>query len=64
LNSEIIRLSSLNFRPANSFEFNKENLVYKNQGWNPSKANESASRPNPKKKQKQTINEMMIKDNK
>ncbi len=39
----------------------KKNLVYKNQGWKPIhqnyKAKESMNRHNPKKKQKQTINE-------
>jgi hypothetical protein len=38
----------------------EENLVNKNQGWEPIhqkyKANENTSRHNPKKKQKQTIN--------
>jgi hypothetical protein len=38
----------------------KENLVNKNQGWEPIqqkyKANENTSRHNPKKKQKRTIN--------
>jgi hypothetical protein len=43
----------------------KKNLVYQNQGWEPShqkyKANENTSRHNPKKKQKQTINKNQVK---
>jgi hypothetical protein len=42
------------------FSEKKKSFVYKNQGWEPIhqryKANESTSRHNPKKKQKQIIN--------
>jgi hypothetical protein len=43
----------------------KKNHEYKNQGWKPMhkkhKANESTSRHNPKKNQKQTINKNKVK---
>jgi len=43
----------------------KKNHEYKNQGWEPMhkkhKANESTSRHNPKKNQKQTINKKKVK---